>query len=282
MLNFLISNIVLTGTGAVIAGAAAATGAAAGIGSGIYNTVQSRKAYKDYRDDIAVQRRREDTAIQRRVADLRAAGLNPLLAAHGDGAGTTQASQANPAEMANFDMLSHITALDQLKTSAVQRDLLKEEVKEKQIENEYREERLSKENSILSRTDRIQSQLEHIEVQFRRGQLHGQRLDHQIQVQIQETNRLKHLIMGENLSQEQINTFMREMDQGIRYLLREREISAMEAEYYSEVLKSKILQVALDTGTYNLNWSRLHNRRTGDRANQGLEGIGRDIAELFQ
>lgn len=64
------------GVGSVIAEAAAASSGS------LFNTV-----YSIFRNKTLDKR--EDTAIQRRVTDLKEAGLNPLLAASGNGAGAS-------------------------------------------------------------------------------------------------------------------------------------------------------------------------------------------------
>lgn len=85
-------------------------GAAGGVGIGLLNYGEQREQNTWQKHAYEYSLRREDTAVQRRAADLRAAGLSPVLAA-GQGASTMapiniSAPQADikPSELASAAM----------------------------------------------------------------------------------------------------------------------------------------------------------------------------------
>lgn len=114
--------------------AAAVGSALQGIGSiippitnavtGVLNYGNQKNALAFSKDQWRQLMEREDTAIQRRKADLKAAGINPILAA-GQGASTSAPTQldAPQLDLKADGVLEALRAADELKTNAAQRKL---------------------------------------------------------------------------------------------------------------------------------------------------------------
>lgn len=69
------------------------SGMSTGIGNATANTLTGSNDYYD--SALAHAEMREDTAVQRAVADMKSAGINPILGFTGTGAAQSAASSSN-------------------------------------------------------------------------------------------------------------------------------------------------------------------------------------------
>ncbi len=196
----------------IIAGINAGMGGASTIANPLLQGIMNKKNREFAARENEIMRKREDTAVQRRAADLKAAGINPMLAGLGQGAQAT-AGQVIAGEAPQIDTSQIIagiqTALQSKMTNAQVKNL-EADTQKKQAEKENIKRQGDQRDRELDQHDiEIQTEKERTKIQKDIANSNIKLNNNQIDKLAEETAILKQKFKQEKITTEDLEEYVK-------------------------------------------------------------------------